>query len=147
MQAGDQHRPPQPNLLPQAIGRKTPDKRNRSPSAMARPASRKAVSSLPAIANIDEQLDEVVMSKKDLDAALVAELATRIREDMRNGFFYGLSKQAVASIVDRLEYAIGFRDEAATAYDKACEMYPGSPSQRQAFMAGVVWKRDNPEKE
>ncbi len=28
---------------------------------MARPASRKAVSSLPAIANIDEQLDEVVM--------------------------------------------------------------------------------------
>jgi hypothetical protein len=29
---------------------------------MARPASRKAVSSLPAIANIDEQLDEVVMS-------------------------------------------------------------------------------------
>lgn len=30
-------------------------------SAMARPASRKAVSSLPAIANIDEQLDEVVM--------------------------------------------------------------------------------------
>lgn len=30
---------------------------------MARPASRKAVSSLPAIANIDEQLDEVVMSE------------------------------------------------------------------------------------
>lgn len=30
---------------------------------MARPASRKAVSSLPAIANIDEQLDEVVMKK------------------------------------------------------------------------------------
>jgi hypothetical protein len=28
---------------------------------MARPASRKAVSSLPAIAKIDEQLDEVVM--------------------------------------------------------------------------------------
>ncbi|EBI7562592.1 hypothetical protein BI361_03580 [Salmonella enterica] len=30
---------------------------------MARPASRKAVSSLPAIANIDEQLDEVVMDE------------------------------------------------------------------------------------
>lgn len=37
--AGVQHRPPHPNLLPQAIGRKTPDKRNRSTSAMARPAS------------------------------------------------------------------------------------------------------------
>lgn len=34
---------------------------------MARPAIRKAVSSLPAIANIDEQLDEVVMLSKSND--------------------------------------------------------------------------------
>lgn len=87
------------------------------------------------------------MKNNEINVALVAELATKIREDMNAGFFYGLSRQAVASIVDRLEHAIGFRDEAATAYEKAREMYPGSPSQRQAFMAGVVWKRDNPEKE
>ena len=31
------------------------------------------------------------------------------------------------------------------AYDKARDMYPGSPSQIQAFMAGVAWNRDNPD--
>lgn len=44
---------------------------------MARPASRKAVSSLPAIANVDEQLDEVVMEtqgQRDLIASLYEEL-------------------------------------------------------------------------
>lgn len=85
------------------------------------------------------------MKNKEIDVASIAALATKIREDMNNGFFYGLSRQAVASIVDRLEHAIGFREEAANAYEKACEMYPGSPNQRQSFMAGVVWKRDNPE--
>jgi uncharacterized protein Yka (UPF0111/DUF47 family) len=84
------------------------------------------------------------MENKDLDVASIAELATKIREDMNNGFFYGLSRAAVSSIIDRLESAIGFREEAIGAYEKAREMYPGSPSQRQAFMAGVVWKRDNP---
>lgn len=65
---------------------------------MARPASRKAVSSLPAIANIDEQLDEVVMDKKakEIKHIFISEYAMdQLSDDEQKRYLKILSENVV----------------------------------------------------
>lgn len=65
---------------------------------MARPASRKAVSSLPAIANIDEQLDEVVMDKKakEIKHIFISENAmAQLSDDEQKRYLKILSENVV----------------------------------------------------
>ncbi|EAR8162890.1 hypothetical protein DRC29_21270 [Salmonella enterica] len=74
---------------------------------MARPASRKAVSSLPAIANIDEQLDEVVMCK-DWQVLFNAETKEWIAYEISGFLSAGNSKRFSS---DRKKEAIEYAEK------------------------------------
>lgn len=78
------------------------------------------------------------------DTAILQRLADTIREDIKGG--YGLNADALSSIADIIERAIGAPIDMPTrslGADAAQARYPGSPHMRLAFNFGVRWALEN----
>lgn len=83
-------------------------------------------------------------SAEPVDVAMILHIATLIKEDIADGS--GLNAAALRGIVYRLEKAVSNRQNWDSAYEAAIATFPGSPSDRLAFMAGVAYITRNPEK-